>query len=302
MRPWNAEVVVDVDLARRLIGQFGELTVTSMRKFAEGWDRAMWLVDERWVFGFPRRAVAVPGIEREMALLPRLAPLLPLAIPRPVFFGRPAHGYPWPFFGSAFVPGHDVGDATLAASDRIPVALELCAFLRRLHSAAVADALGGALPIDPNGRTDTRRRVRLTRQQLSVLAHGGLWRAPAVVARVLAQGERLAPSKHPPVIAHGDLHFRHLLVADRRASGVIDWGDVCRADPAIDLQFLWSLAPPAARGALLDAYGPVTEEQLLRARVLALSLCAALAHYGHELGAKTIAAEAIAGLDRAATD
>src|SRR5919198_4471622 len=113
MRPWSAEVVVDAELVRRLIGQFPELTVHTLRPLAEGWDRALWLVDERWVFGFPRRAIVVPGIERELALLPRLAPLLPLPVPRPVFFGRPAAGFPWPFFGSALLPGREVCDVAL---------------------------------------------------------------------------------------------------------------------------------------------------------------------------------------------
>ena len=81
---------------------------------------------------------------------------------------------------------------------------------------------------------------------------------------------------------------------------MIDWGDTCRSDPAIDLQLVWSFLPPGSRGAFLDAYGPVSEEQLLRARVLALSLSAALAAYGHVEGMPSVADEALAGLERAA--
>jgi aminoglycoside phosphotransferase (APT) family kinase protein len=81
---------------------------------------------------------------------------------------------------------------------------------------------------------------------------------------------------------------------------VIDWGDVCRADPAIDLQLVWSFLPPTQRAAFLDAYGPVSEDQLLRARVLALSLCAALAAYGHAEGITGVEREALDGLARTA--
>jgi aminoglycoside phosphotransferase (APT) family kinase protein len=83
---------------------------------------------------------------------------------------------------------------------------------------------------------------------------------------------------------------------------VIDWGDVCVADPAIDLQLVWSFLPPEHRTAFLDAYGPVTEAQLVRARVLAFSLSAALAAYGHTEGRSSVEREAIAGLVRAALD
>ena len=116
---------------------------------------------------------------------------------------------------------------------------------------------------------------------------------------MLDEAERLPPpTEH--VLVHGDLHFRHVLVEDGRASGVIDWGDVCLADPAIDLQLVWSFPPPESRPAFLDAYGPLTDEQLLRARVVALSLGAALAAYGHVEGMPSVAREALAGLERTA--
>ena len=76
MREWSADVAVDEELVRRLIrGQFPELDLRSLRLVAEGWDNAVWLVDERWAFRFPRRAIAIPGVEREVAVVPRLSPL-----------------------------------------------------------------------------------------------------------------------------------------------------------------------------------------------------------------------------------
>ena len=83
---------------------------------------------------------------------------------------------------------------------------------------------------------------------------------------------------------------------------MIDWGDVCRADPAVDLPLLWSFVPPEGRGAFLDVYGPVTEAQLLRARVLAIQLCAVLARYGHHERLTGVEREALAGLSRALED
>jgi aminoglycoside phosphotransferase (APT) family kinase protein len=294
---WTAELVVDEQRVRRLLGQFPELDVETVQPFAEGWDYAIWLVDERWAFRFPRREMAVPGVRREIAVLPELAPLLPIPVPEPVFVGEPAHGFPWPFFGSTLLPGRELGDAALGDAARIEVGRALARFLRRLHDSEISYEL----PADGNRRADMKDRVPKTRDQLAALEAEGIWRRPHSVDQLLEEAERLPPPTHSAVV-HGDLHFRQVLVdAEAVPTGVIDWVDVCRSDPAIDLSMVWSYFPADGREAFLAEYGPVTEEQLLRARVVALSLSAALAHYGQVEGFAAIEREALAGLERAAT-
>jgi aminoglycoside phosphotransferase (APT) family kinase protein len=287
-------------LARRLIGgQFPELELASLRLIGEGWDNSVWLVDERWAFRFPRRTMAIPGVEREIAVLPALAPLLPLPIPAPVYAGRPADGYPWPFFGAAHLPGVEVADAALTDDARTRLAPECAGFLRALHAPAVAAAVHGQ-PADPMRRGDVAFRVPKTVEGLAELERAGLWPAPEPVRRLLEDARGLPPPE-PTVVAHGDLHFRHLLVDERGGlTGVIDWGDLCRGDPSIDLMMIWSLFGPEGRAAFLAAYGPVNDEQLLRARVLAIFVCAVLALYAHHEALPAVERKALGGLERAA--
>jgi aminoglycoside phosphotransferase (APT) family kinase protein len=296
MPVWSPELVVDEPLVLRLLTQFPELELRSLRRLAEGWDNSVWLVDERYAFRFPHREIAIPGFRRELEVLPRL-PALPLPVPRPVFVGRPSEEFPWPFLGSELLPGVEAGDAQLDHAARVDVGLGLARFLRELH----AVELDVALPFDANQRTDMGRRASLAREQLAEVERLGVWRSPPRVEELLAEAQQLPPPE-PPVLVHGDLHFRHLLVDGGAASGVIDWGDVCRSDPAIDLPLLWSFVPPEGRGAFLHAYGPVNEAQLLRARVLGIQLCAALAHYGRVEGNAGVEREAVAGLERALLD
>jgi aminoglycoside phosphotransferase (APT) family kinase protein len=293
---WTAELVVGEGLARRLLARFSELELKSVRPFAEGWDYTILLVDETWAFRFPRREIAVPGVVHEIAALPELAPSLPIAVPEPVFVGEPSDEFPWPFFGSALLPGRELGEAELSDDARIEVGRQLARFLRRLHDAEVAYAL----PVDGNRRGDMATRVPKTREQLAEVEAAGIWQRPPSLDPLLAEAERLAPSTISAVV-HGDLHFRQVLVGEERSlTGVIDWVDVCRSDPAIDLSMLWSYLPPVAREAFLSEYGSVTEEQLLRARVVALSLSAALALYGRHERFPSIEQEAVLGLERAA--
>jgi aminoglycoside phosphotransferase (APT) family kinase protein len=295
---WTAELVVDEELARRLLARFPDLEVESLRPFAEGWDYTILLVNERWTFRFPRREIAVPGVRREIAVLPELAPLLPIPVPVPVFVGDPSEDFPWPFFGSELLPGRELGEAELDDAARVEIGRSLASFLGRLHDAEVAYEL----PRDANRRADMSVRVPRTRGQLDELAALGLWRRPASVDRLLEAAERLPPSDALAVV-HGDLHFRQVLVGeDASPTGVIDWVDVCRSDPAIDLSMLWSYLPREGRDAFLAEYGAVTDEQLLRARVIALALSAALAHYGHGRGFRRTEREALFGLDRTAAE
>jgi aminoglycoside phosphotransferase (APT) family kinase protein len=292
MAEWAPEVTVDEELARRLIAdQFPDLTPASLRLIGEGWDNTVWLVDERWVFRFPRRELAIPGVEREIAALGRIAACVPLPIPEPVFVGRPNANFRWPFFGARHLPGNE--PFGLSEAERAGLARPFAAFLRALHGVQV-----DGLPADPFGRGDMVRRVANTRDRFAELAAAGLWHAPSSIDEVLTAAADL-PAPEPTVVAHGDLHIRHLLVDEAGAlCGVIDWGDLCRGDPSIDMSLVWSLLPN--RDDFLAAYGPVSDDQLLRARVLALFLSGTLALYAHHEGMPELQREALAGLDRAA--
>jgi aminoglycoside phosphotransferase (APT) family kinase protein len=130
VREWSAEVTVDAELAQQLIReQFPEVDAQSIRLLGEGWDNTVWLVDEQWAFRFPRRSVVVPGIENEMAVLPQLAPLLPLPIPYPTFLGRPTPAFAWPFYGAPFLPGRELVEAALDEVALIGLARPLAEFL-----------------------------------------------------------------------------------------------------------------------------------------------------------------------------
>jgi aminoglycoside phosphotransferase (APT) family kinase protein len=299
---WDAQIDVDEALARELISaRFAQLDDGALRRVGEGWDNVVWATADGVAFRFPRREIAVAGVKREIGLLPLLAPRLPLAIPDAAYPGAPGERFPWPWFGSRLIEGREIAAAGLDDDARSALAPALGRFLRALHAIDL-DAVGAAaLPVDPNRRTDMAARVPRTRAALAAAAAARLWRAPPHVAALLDRAARL-PAPESTVLAHGDLHVRHLLVGERgELSGVIDWGDVCRAHRAADLSLYWSLLAPAGRDALLDSYGPVGDDGLLRARVLALCLNAQLAAYAHDRGMHELRDEAVAGLQRTAT-
>lgn len=300
MPEWDPEIEVDVDRARALIeSQFPELRDVSVTEVAAGWDNVVHLVDERWAFRFPRRAIAIPGVHREIEVLPRLAAHLPLPIPEPRFIGTPTDDYPWPWFGAAYLPGSELADSGLPDERRVELGASLGAFLRGLHAPALASRIAASLPVDPMRRADMGFRIPHARRRLDQVIEAGFWQSTDAVERLITEATGLPP---PPrtLVLHGDLHMRHVLVDDAgSATGIIDWGDVSAGDPSADLSIAYGSLAGGARRAFLDAYGPVDGLTELRARVIAVFLAAALLLYAADRGMEALRAESERSLERA---
>ena len=155
---WHPEIVVDEATARALIReQFPRVDSSSIEAIGFGYDNTAFLVGDAFVFRFPRRAIAVALMEREMAVLPKIAPLVPVAIPVPILQGRAGGTYPWPFAGYKLLTGSTASSLSLSDSECEGIAPPLGTFLQRLHSVDVRDAVGEALPGDLIGRLDHSR-------------------------------------------------------------------------------------------------------------------------------------------------
>jgi aminoglycoside phosphotransferase (APT) family kinase protein len=272
-------------------GQFPRLRGAPVQPLATGWDSTVFLVDRRWVFRFPRREVALAGMRREIAVLPLLAGRLPLPVPVPELIGTPSAAFPWPFWGARLLPGVELAEAGLPDVARGAAAHDVGRFLAEI---------GGVLPVDPLRRGDPGRRAAMARERLDRLVRAGVRAAEPAVEALLARAERLGPDPAAPVVVHGDLHARHLLLdGDGGAAAVIDWGDLCLADPAVDLSLAYSGFAGRARAALLAEYGVVRQHTAVRARALAVFLAAALADYAVVEGRDRLLGESLAALRRA---
>ena len=300
MPEWEAERDVGPARAAALIaGAAPHLAGADIVTVATGWDNTVVVAGEEWAFRFPRRSVALPGVRREIAVLPRIAPLLPLPVPVPEVVGSDDDAAePWPFTGARFLPGRELADAGLADEARIPAAEAIGAFLRALHSVELPAVV--QLPVDPMRRGFPAARLAQTRAGLDGLVAAGIWAGSPAVDDVLERAARLEEPSTAPVLVHGDLHARHLLVDGAgRAVGVIDWGDVCLADPAVDLSLGYAAFAGPARAAFLAGYGPVDAEREVRARALAVRLAALLARYAAAEDRAALLAESLTSLDRA---
>jgi aminoglycoside phosphotransferase (APT) family kinase protein len=285
-RQWHAEVSLSVEMACTLIEQqFPELAPVRAEFAGEGWDNAVFRINGRFVFRFPRRALAVDCLEAECRVLPHMVRRLSLPVPNPVFVGRPSELYPYPFAGYPMLPGNAVHIRQPSRQERVQSAHLFAKFLKGLHETPVHEAVEMGVGPDKIGRMDLGRRTRQFEQYLKEAVDLGLLDKQSLlwdVARWLPDAESVSKRQ---ALVHGDLNFRNFLLdAEGVLCGVIDWGDVHIGHPAVDLAVAHSFLPPEGREIFRRVYGEIDDETWLLAKFRALYTNLYLLVYAYDIG------------------
>lgn len=251
---------IDADLARRLVAaQFPEWADLDVTPVAPGgWDNRTFRLGQSLLLRLPSAAPYAAQVEKEQLWLPRLAPLLPVAIPAPVAVGAPGEGYPWPWSVYEWLEGEPAAPELIA--DAVRFAADLAAFLGALHAIDPEDGpppgphsfhRSGPLSIYDD---ETRRAISLLGDRIDAEATTAVWEA-ALAARW----------EGPPVWAHGDFAAGNLLVRNGVLSAVIDFGCCAVGDPACDLAIAWTFLEGEAREAFRAGL-PLDRETWARGR------------------------------------
>lgn len=256
------ELHTDVSLVRRLLaGQFPEWAELPVERVpSSGTDNALYRLGDELVVRLPRIEWATGQVETDSTWLPRLAPLLPLALPELLAQGVPAEGYPWTWGVYRWLPGENPDVDAIADPDAL--ARDIGRFVVAVRSLELEGGPAGsrAMPLV--------RRNEATRAAIAEL--DGIVETDAVGA--VWEEALLVPTwTGPPLWTHGDLLRGNLLLADGRLTAVIDWSLLGVGDPACDLIVAWSVLPAEVRGVFRSVVD-VDDATWLRGRGWALSV------------------------------
>jgi aminoglycoside phosphotransferase (APT) family kinase protein len=141
------EVDTDPSLVGRLIAaqfpQWARLPIVPVP--SPGTDNALYRLGEDMVVRLPSRERTSATLQKERRWLPRLAPLLPLAVPVPLADGMPAEGYPFEWCVYRWLHGEN---ATVErVTDMRQFATDLAQFIAALKQ---IDPVGGPSPAKHN--------------------------------------------------------------------------------------------------------------------------------------------------------
>jgi aminoglycoside phosphotransferase (APT) family kinase protein len=129
----------DVGLVRRLLAaQFPQWAARPIERVpSAGTDHALYRLGDDQVVRLPLAWRAAKGLDKELTWLPRLAPLLPVAIPVVLGTGLPAEGYPLPWAVYRWLDGENPTIDHIADPDVL--ATDLAAFIAALQRVDLAD-------------------------------------------------------------------------------------------------------------------------------------------------------------------
>jgi aminoglycoside phosphotransferase (APT) family kinase protein len=259
---------VDIDISRvvRLVGaqfpQWADLPLEPV--LSAGTDNAIYRLGGDMAVRLPRYPGATEPLEKEHRWLPRLAPVLPLAIPVPLARGTPGEGYPWHWSVYRWLDGETATIERMA--DAREAAIDLARFVLALQR---VDPTGGPPPGEHNFFRGAPLATRDDATRRAIASLHGMLDTAAVTA---AWGAALrAPAwPGPPVWIHGDLQSGNLLAVQGRLTAVIDFGCLGVGDPACDVMVAWTYLSAPARDAFRVAL-PVDDATWVRGRGWALS-------------------------------
>lgn len=263
------ELDIDDSLVKALLNQqFPQwATLPVKRVSSDGTDNAIFRLGTDMCLRLPRTHAVEAQIEKEQTWLPRLAPLLPLAIPVPLGKGQPSRDYALHWSIYRWLEGKNMAVET--AVDLPSVAIDLAEFLNALHQ------------IDTKGAPLSRRGEPLITQHSEV--EEALESLEGLIdtqrAASLWQSCLKAPSwDKSPVWLHGDLLPANLLIHQGKLSAVIDFGILGIGDPACDLIAAWSIFTQASRAIFRERL-QIDEATWTRGRGWALSIALIILPY-----------------------
>lgn len=228
----------------------------------QGWDNRTYRLGEELLVRLPSGEQYSNQVEKEYQWLPKLAPLLPLTIPKPLALGKPSEIFPWYWSVNRWLPGESAIYSKI--DDLSEFAACLAHFLKSLQKIDTTNAprpgaqnfyRGGDLK---NYDIEARKAIMCLVGKINVAKAREIW-----------ENAILTEWKGFPLWVHGDISPGNLLTQNGKLTAVIDFGQLSAGDPACDLAIAWTFFEGKSRE-LFRSILSLDDNTWLRARAWTL--------------------------------
>lgn len=215
---------------------FPNLCVKKLDPLGSGYNCDAFLVNDQYVFKFPKSEQANESLKNEELALDYLKDKLPLSIPQIKFSSDDNGLFPYRVIGYEQIRGRILTAKlyqSFADEEKDLLAKSIAEFLRTLHSVDIPETLRAL-------EDDFVEELRIDYDDIRRLAYDSL----SVHAKEFTNNYYQKALKdndykaERTALIHNDLSCNHIVInKDNKASGIIDFGDVAITD--IDLEFVY---------------------------------------------------------------
>jgi len=217
---------------------FPDLCIHSIAFYKEGWGNRLCLVNGAIVFRFPVDPHGAHQLEREIRLLPILAPELPLPIPTYQYVAPASDAYPYPFVGYPLIPGASYPQPPVTLREAIWWRPAVGDFLTALHRIPIQKVVATGIEgyeTSHAWRDALAQKHGPYEQHIFPLISAGLRQNIRRYLREAIRDERMM--SFSPVVIHQDFDFYNILVDldAQQVTGIVDFGMCSIGDPVVDV-------------------------------------------------------------------
>ncbi len=228
--------------------EFPKFDISSIKNIGEGENSKAFLINEDFIFRFPKREDVKQHFKKEIEVLPKIRSQLNLEIPNFNFISKEIN-----FVGHKNIPGEFLRPKiyhSLEEKYQIEIQKTLAAFLSQLHEINLNLVSGSKLEI-MNYKEEYSGNLELAKQ----LIYPKISAKRREIITLLFTNYLHNPDrfKYTPRLIHNDFSLDHILFESesKKLSGIIDFGDMAIGDPDYDFMYL------------LDSFGPQFISQIL---------------------------------------
>lgn len=213
------------------------LEIKDYKLAQKGWDSTVIIINNKYIFRFPKRESSLESLKIEMRILPELKELVDLSIPDFKYFSSSFDNYQTAFVGYEMIPGvelsQNVLDKIKAAGKIKKITQQLGKFLSQMHS----------FPIEKAQKAEVGQRgdKQFWKNLFSDIKDDCFpimdKKQRRWTKEILNDYLKNTNFDYRQVLTHGEIGDEHILINLEKleVSGIIDFGDMAIGDYGFDL-------------------------------------------------------------------
>ena len=215
--------------------EFPKFNISTIKKIGEGDNSKAFLINQNYIFRFPKREVVKQNLKKEIAVLAKIRSLLNLEIPNFNFISKEIN-----FVGYKSISGEFLTIKiynSLEKELQSQIQKSLAGFLSQLHNidlTILTDCELETMNYKEEYSNDFKSTQKLIFPNIST-------KYRKIITQLFTTYlDNQKNFEYRPALIHNDFSTDHILfeISSNKISGIIDFGDLAIGDPDYDLMYL----------------------------------------------------------------